>query len=195
METFTQYHPLRISDNDTLDPRFDWKLWSKNGDDTYSSSEPKTVKDDGASGNSVRRATMEKWGYKGTVLEKSDGGWIIIDNANYWVDHHIGIWHKVQLKLWFGHDGYVYTVCLMVHDVMGIVIVLRWHCVHDINGTHSIYHCTNEMGIMPGCVSWQDMEKATWMHYFHGLQPNNELVEDVVWKATHTIGAEIVDEK
>jgi hypothetical protein len=75
MKKFSRYHHLKISDDDTLDLlRFDGKLRYKIQDDTYSSLAAKTVKDDGASENYVRRTTMEMLRKKGAVLEERDGG-------------------------------------------------------------------------------------------------------------------------
>jgi len=109
MKKFTHYHHLRISDNDTLDLlHFDGKLQFKMGDDTYSSLAPKTVKDDGASENYVRKATIEKIRKKGTVLEEREGSWMIVQTANDRVDDGIERQHQVYLKLRLGHDGYAY---------------------------------------------------------------------------------------
>jgi len=74
MKKFTCYRLLRISDNDTLELlRFDGKLQFKKADDTYSCLATKTVKDDGASENYMRRATIERLRKKGVVLEERNG--------------------------------------------------------------------------------------------------------------------------
>ena len=38
----------------------------------------------------MRRETIEKLTKKGTVLEKGDGSWMLIETANNWVDNGIG---------------------------------------------------------------------------------------------------------
>jgi len=83
METVTHYLHLRICDNDSLGLlRFDGKLRFKKGDETYCSLAAKTVNDDGAWDNHVRRATLYKLREKGVVLEERDDGWMIIETAN-----------------------------------------------------------------------------------------------------------------
>jgi len=196
MEMFTHYHQLGIRDIDTLDLlQFKGKLQFEMGDDTYCHIAAKTVKDYGASENYVRTNTPERIRKKGVELEERDGGWMIVETANDRVENGIQRWHQVHLKLRLGDDGDSYTGWFTMSDLRGYDIVLGEGWVRDNNGMRSIDNRKTEMWIMLGRLPWDDWEKAAEIHYLCGLRRDDELAEDLVWQAAHTMGIEIVNEK
>jgi hypothetical protein len=98
IKRFTHYHHLQVSDNDTLDLLyFNGKLRYKKNNNTYSSFVAKTVKDNRASENYVKREIVEKLKRKDSVIEVRDSGWKSVETVNDMEED--GIERRPQIRL------------------------------------------------------------------------------------------------